>query len=286
MKESVQINMDIFVNIPCGYLEINARDLTMDRHVVSEELVMEDMIFFIPYDTRVNDITEIITPELDEILGEAIPSEFREKIDMRMYYDEENPDAAHLPDFNGCHIFGSIPVNRVVGELQITVKGMGYSRERTPLEKINFAHVINEFSFGDFYPYIDNPLDNSAKYDDDPLTKYVYYTSVVPTLYQKLGAEVDTNQYAVSEYRYNSSENKGSVPGIFFKYNFESLSIAITDKRLSFLQFIVRLVAIMSFVFFVASWVFILVDMGLVFFLGPKWSLRYQPDVQSHGILE
>ncbi|CCK70655.1 Erv41p KNAG_0E04020 [Huiozyma naganishii CBS 8797] len=293
LREDVELNLDVFVHMPCDFIHVNVRDSTFDRKIVSEELKFEDMPFFIPYDTKVNDIPEIITPEMDEILGEAIPASFREKVDMRLYYDENDPDTHHhLPEFNGCHIFGSIPVNRVRGEFQITAKGLGYrDMNAAPKEKINFAHVINEWSFGDFYPYIDNPLDATAKFDkDDPLTAFVYYLSVVPTIYQKLGAEVDTNQYSVSEYRFNSTDktfrDTGYVPGIFFRYNFESLSIVMTDRRLSFLQFIVRLVAIMSFAVYIASWIFILTDTLLVYFMGPKWSLRYQPEVQSHGILE
>ncbi|CCF59817.1 hypothetical protein KAFR_0I00360 [Kazachstania africana CBS 2517] len=294
VKEDIQINMDIFVNIPCKWLHINARDMTLDRKLAGEELKLEDMPFFIPFDTRVNDITEIVTPELDRILGEAIPAEFREKIDMRQFYDENNHDETKhfVPEFNGCHVFGSIPVNRVTGELQITAKGMGYpDREKAPIDEVNFAHVINELSFGDFYPYIDNPLDNSAKFDqENPISAYVYHMNVIPTIYQKLGAEVDTNQYSVSEYHYTEADNAirkaGRVPGIFLKYNFEPLSIVVTDKRLSFIQFVIRLVAILSFIVYIASWLFILVDTALVAAMGPKWSLRYQPSTKPQGILE
>lgn len=293
IRENVQINLDLYVHLKCEYIHVNVRDSTMDRKIASEELKFEDMPFFIPYDVRVNDLPHIVTPDMDDILGEAIPAEFREKIDMRSYYDEDDPNTYHhLPELDGCHIFGSVPVNRVSGELQITAKGVGYRDfKTTPTELINFAHVINEFSFGDFYPYIDNPLDASAKFDmDDPQAAYVYYTSVVPTIYQKLGAEVDTNQYSVSEYRYHSNDGSmlqsGYVPGIFFRYNFESLTIVVMDKRLSFLQFVVRLVAIISFAIYIASWFFTLTDLFLVTFIGPKWSLQYQPDIQSHGILE
>ena len=293
VKENVQINLDMIIKMPCQWIDVHARDLSMDTKLASSELKFEDMPFFIPYDTRINDMKEIITPELDEILGDAIPAEFREKMDTRMYYDENNPETAgHLPEMDGCHVFGSVSVNRLMGDLQITAKGYGYRNfNRTPKDKINFAHVINELSFGDFYPYIDNPLDSSAKFDkEDPMAAFVYHTYVVPTIYQKMGAEVDTNQYSVAEYRYHKDDNTmsdvGLVPGIFIKYNFESMTVLVSDKRLGFLQFIIRLVAILSFVVYIASWLFVLVDTGLIALLGPKWSLRYQPDVPSHGILE
>lgn len=293
MKETVSINMDLFVNIPCKWITVNVRDQTMDRKLASEELNFEEMPFFIPFDVRINDIAEIITPQLDEILGEAIPAEFREKLDTRMYYDENDPETYNnLPDFNGCHIFGSLPVNRVAGELQITAKGYGYAdRERTPMDQIKFNHVINEFSFGDFYPYIDNPLDKSAKFDlETPKTAYSYDLSVIPTTFRKLGTEVNTFQYSVAEYHYKGKDSpvprSGRVPGIFFDYNFESLSIIVSDSRLNFIQFIIRLIAILSFALYIASWIFTLGDLLIVAIKGPKWSLRYQPDEQSRGLLE
>ncbi|CCD24622.1 Erv41p NDAI_0D03080 [Naumovozyma dairenensis CBS 421] len=292
LRETVPINLDLYVNVPCEWVHVNVRDQTLDRKFASQELKFEEMPFFIPFDVRLNDNPEIVTPELDEILGEAIPAEFREKLDTRMFFDENNPDKSHLPDFNGCHIFGSVNVNQVAGELQVTAKGHGYADyHRAPLEKVNFAHVINEFSFGEFFPYIDNPLDNSAKFNmDDPLTAYVYDTSVIPMIYRKMGAEVDTFQYSVAEHQYKSKESSSSnsfrVPGIFFQYNFENLSIVVSDRRLGFIQFIVRLVAILSFAVYIASWLFILADMFIVIIMGPKWSLRYQPSEQSHGLLE
>lgn len=288
IRETFLINMDVYVNTPCKWIHINVRDKTMDRKLVSEELSLEDMPFFIPYGSRVNDMKEIVTPDLDEILGEAMPAQFREKMDTNAMLGTLGEDSP--VSFDGCHIFGSVPVNRVAGELQITAKGLGYSDfERAPLSDINFSHVINEFSYGAFYPYINNPLDNTAKFiAEEPLTAYIYDTSIVPTIYEKLGARVDTNQYAVSERHYNYAStlrDSSRVPGIFFRYDFEALSVVISDQRLSFIQFIIRLVAVLSFVVYIASWTFRGLDLLLVILLGPKWSLRYQTDSHSQGIL-
>lgn len=287
VRETFQINMDMYVNMPCKLLDVNVRDRTMDRKVVSEELSMQNMPFFVPYGTMVNDMRKIATPDLDEILGEAIPAQFREKMDSSALEASLGSDVP----INGCHIFGSVPVNRVAGELQITAKGWGYSNfERAPLSEINFSHVINEFSYGDFFPYIDNPLDNTAKISVADLSaSYMYDTSIVPTVYEKLGAFVDTNQYAVSERQFdfqNAKRGSKTIPGIFFRYDFESLSISIKDRRLSFIQFVIRLVALLSFVVYIASWTFRMVDLTLITVLGPKWSLRYQSNSDSKGLLE
>ncbi|QLQ79942.1 hypothetical protein HG537_0C05910 [Torulaspora globosa] len=286
VKETFQINMDMYVHMPCKWVHINVRDQTMDRKLVSNELNLEDMPFFVPYGTMVNDMRKIATPALDEILAEAIPAQFRDKMDQNAL----KADLGDIP-FDGCHIYGSVPVNRVSGELQITAKGWGYSDfERAPMSEINFSHVINEFSYGDFFPYIDNPLDSTAKVTvDSPFTGYIYDTSIVPTVYEKLGALVDTNQYAVSERQFNPNavqQGSRNIPGIYFRYDFEPLSILIKDQRLSFVQFVIRLVALLSFVVYIASWTFRMVDLILIVTLGPKWSLRYQPSSDSHGILD
>ncbi|GAV52617.1 hypothetical protein ZYGR_0AG06080 [Zygosaccharomyces rouxii] len=289
LRETFQINMDMYVKTPCKYLDINVRDSTMDRKFVSQELNLEEMPFFIPYGSRVNDMNEIVTPDLDSVLGNAIPARFRERIDTGSMFDEEEKD---IIGFDACHIFGSVQVNRVAGELQITAKGHGYNHfMRTPPEEIDFSHVINELSYGEFYPYINNPLDATAKFvPGGPRTTFVYDTSIVPTIYEKLGAKIDTNQYAVSEYHFNSEayQGKGPIrfPGIFLRYGFEPLSIHISDVRLSFVQFVVRLVAILSFVIYTASWAFRLIDLFLLTCLGPRWSLRYQSDSKSQGILD
>ena len=60
--------------------------------------------------------------------------------------------------------FGSIPVNQVRGDFRITGKGFGYrDRLHVPFESLNFSHVIQEFSFGEFYPYLNNPLDATGR---------------------------------------------------------------------------------------------------------------------------
>ncbi|QLG73096.1 hypothetical protein HG535_0E01800 [Zygotorulaspora mrakii] len=280
VRETFQINMDISVKTPCKWLQVNVRDETFDRKLVSKELVLEDMIFFVPGHAKLNDMKSIVSPNMDTILGEAIPARFRDT------------PSSELSGGDGCHIFGSIPVNRVSGELHITAKGMGYrDSQKAPISEVDFSHVFNEFSYGVFYPYINNPLDNTARLSDaNTLVAYRYDTSIVPTVYEKLGAIVDTNQFAVSERHYtlngHGSTRGISAPGIFIKYDFEPLSIVIRDERISFFQFVVRLVAVLSFIVYIASWIFIILDTALVSVLGPKWSLRYQTDSPSRNILD
>ncbi|CUS20178.1 LAQU0S01e00760g1_1 [Lachancea quebecensis] len=280
LRETVQINMDMFVHMPCKWLEVVVQDHTGDRKLVREELKMESIPFFLPYGTVINERNKIATPGLDEVLAEAIPGQFRDQIDFGSGDDNQ--------EFNGCHVFGTITVNMVKGDLMVIPRGQSLGGpQRMPLDAINLSHVINEFSFGDFYPYIDNPLDRIARITAESTTSFHYHTSVVPTIFRKLGAEVDTNQYSLSETEHEGPPQGLRVPAIIFSYSFEALTITISDERISFWQFVVRLVAILSFFVYIMTWAFTLLDMALVLLLGPKWSLRYQRDGrQKTGILE
>lgn len=47
----------------------------------------------------------------------------------------------------------------------------------------NFSHIINELSFGPFYPSLHNPLDSTVATTPAHFHKFQYYLSVVPTIY-------------------------------------------------------------------------------------------------------
>ncbi|AET37402.1 Erv41p Ecym_1151 [Eremothecium cymbalariae DBVPG len=280
IRTTAQINMNIYVKMPCKYLEVTARDQTGDLQIVSERLNFQDIHFRVPYGTKMTEFNDVISPDLDDILADAIPAQF-------------TSDMPELPmiegiNFDGCSIYGSVPVNKVSGELQITAKGWTYmSTRRTPFSVLNFSHVINELSFGDFFPYIDNTLDGVGRIADEPLKAYYYFTSVLPTAYKKMGAEVHTNQYSVDAIEKSSSSHALGPTGITISYNFEALKVIIKDERIGFTQFIVRLVAILSFVVYLASLAFRFTDWTLVNLLGSKWSLRYESDKSySKGLLE
>jgi len=73
--------------------------------------------------------------------------------------------------------------------------------------------------------------------------KFQYFLSIVPTTYesQTSGKSLLTNQYAVTEQSRKISSY--SVPGIFFKYDIEPISLTISDRRTALLAFVVRFVA-------------------------------------------
>ena len=58
-------------------------------------------------------------------------------------------------------MYGSMQVNRVQADFHITAKGHGYFApgEHVEHQRFNFSHVVNELSFGEYYPKLENPLD-------------------------------------------------------------------------------------------------------------------------------
>ncbi|KAH3900027.1 related to ER-derived vesicles protein ERV41 [Saccharomycodes ludwigii] len=282
-RETAQINIDFFIRTPCELLNVAVRDQTRDIFIISEKLNFENMPFFIPGDIKaIDNPKKVKTPELDELLSQAIPAEFREKLDTSKMIGSDN--------FDGCHIFGSVPITKVEGQLQITSKMFSpFDIGGIPADaKIDFSHVINELSFGEFFPYIDNQLDNTARLTNKPATSFKYSLHVVPTIYKSLGATLNTNQYSLSE-SISEVKNIGGfeAAGIMISYKFESLTVVVEDKRISFLQFIVRLITILCLIVYITTWLYKLADKILILIGGKKWSLYDDSPMKSkQGLLD
>ena len=123
--------------------------------------------------------------------------------------------------------------------------------------EFNFSHVVNELSFGPFYPSLTNPLDNTIEFTptpDDHFYKFQYYLSVVPTVFTDTSSTIVTNQYAVTEQSHGVSEV--SVPGIFFKYDIEPIMLTIAEENGGFLALLIRLVNVVSGVMVAGGWCF------------------------------
>jgi len=273
LQKNLHINLDIVVGMPCNFIHTNVKDMTEDRFLASELLHYEGFSFWVPPGYKTGDDYEVSTPDLDEIMAEGIIAEFRDRGDVK---DSAAP---------ACHIYGTIPVNKVQGDFHITAKGYGYrDRSHVDLESLNFSHIISEFSFGEFYPYIHNPLDATVQLTQENLQSYQYYLSVVPTIYKKLGVEVDTNQYSTSLLKKTYSfENKG-VPGIFFKYDFEPISLIVEDKRIAFTSFILRLATIYGGIIVFAKYLYKLFDKVIILIFGKRFASRGEE--KKSGLLD
>ncbi|KAI5840458.1 endoplasmic reticulum vesicle transporter-domain-containing protein [Morchella snyderi] len=248
----MQINLDITVAMPCDALHINVQDAAADR-ILAGDLLQKDATAF--DDTSAHRLVQIGRREehVYDVLKKARKSKFGKT---------RWPKGG---DRTSCRIYGSMDVNRVQGDFHITAKGHGYwdAGQHIEHDSFNFSHVVNELSFGEYYPKLINPLDGVVATTEDHFYKFQYYLSVVPTIYESYttGRRLATNQYAVTEQ--SRAVPAHNVPGIFFKYDIEPISLTVTDSRTPVIQFIVRLVNIIGGVLVSGGWIYKLLGMAV-----------------------
>lgn len=269
IRKDLKLNLDMAIMMPCKYLQTNVRDQTDDRLLAAEKLNFEGIRKEVPawyFEHK----KKVYTPELEDVLANSVEARF---FSEGTHVNEEMP---------ACHIYGTIPINRVSGDFHITAKGRAYmDRERTPDEALNFTHYISEFSFGDFYPYMDNPLDMTYQVTDDQRHTYHYKLNVVPIAYKKLGLEINLQQYSLTMFE----SSKKYVPGIFFKYDFEPIKMVTVERRLSFWHFLVRLITIVGGIWIVTKWVYRAGEKVIESTLGKEYVKRSE-EKKDGGLLD
>lgn len=133
--------------------------------------------------------------------------------------------------------------------------------------KFNVSHTVHHLSFGDIYPGVINPLDDTEKRVPDNVgaAMYMYYNKVVPTSYSYLdGRTVDTNQFSVTEHFRPVAKRQGQgLPGVFFFYELSPIMVKFAETRNSLPHFLTQLCAILGGVFTVAGMVDRLVYHGI-----------------------
>jgi hypothetical protein len=265
---SMQINLDITVAMPCDALHINVQDAALDRVLAGEILKKEKTSFD---DTNAHRIVAMGNREdhVYEVLAKAKKSKWG-KSKRRPLAFMRNQDRS------SCRIYGSMDVNRVQGDFHITAKGHGYQfvGEHIEHSSFNFSHVINELSFGEYFPKLVNPLDDVTATTEDNFYKFQYYLSIVPTQYysETSGRSLLTNQYGVTEHSRKVSHYQ--VPGIFFKYDIEPLNLKITEHRTPFLRFLIRIINVVGGVMVSGNWVYTLVDLFIDYFKKKRRSME------------
>jgi hypothetical protein len=135
---------------------------------------------------------------------------------------------------------------------------------------MNLSHIINEFSFGPYFPDITQPLDYSYEvapkrtslyhfihtHTNSPsfflLTacmSYLYFLTTVPTsYYAPRSAPLHTNSYSVRHYKRVLADNPGML-GIFCKFELERMRLGIHQKTTSFVQLMIRCIFSLFLVF-------------------------------------
>ncbi|KAI8374141.1 endoplasmic reticulum vesicle transporter-domain-containing protein [Radiomyces spectabilis] len=233
IETHLQINMDLTVAMPCPALLVHVYDASGQRMHLNDDLKLIPAEFSIGTATKYRAVQD--PKYIREIIQAASGKPYDEQI---------------ATDMGACRIYGSITANKVAANLHITAAGHGYyGGGHTDHSLMNFTHRIDEFSFGKLYPNLVNPLDNSVEIAESNFEIFQYLLSVVPTTYIDENKNVlFTNQYAVTDSQKSFKEENAAhlVPGIFFKYDVEPISVQLSESRQSFVHFLVRLCGIIG----------------------------------------
>lgn len=255
IDRDITINLDLTVNTPCAGLRVDVLDTTGDTLFASELLQFQE--------------TEITDYGKAETFNDRVGSGRKQGKSHGVHKALSARRAKKIPrkgarktvkDGQACRIYGSFPVTRVQGQLQITAAGYVFrGQPKVSPEMINFTHIIDEFSFGEYYPKLVNPLDDGLlSVAESNNAAFQYFLSIVPTTYvsYSTGRTVKTNQYAVTEQIGTSNRETRTPAGLFFKYDFEPIALTVTDERIPFSQFAVRLVNIVGGLIVSAGWLY------------------------------
>lgn len=220
VADTFQVNFDITVASPCLQLEVGSSDVSGDR------LLMDRLLDIRPL--RGDDETAAF------FLGSGWASEFG--------YTPLGPEE------EWCRFSGIFNTNRVRG--QIFVRAAPWGGRLKASAALNISHGINELSFGPYYPSLHNPLDETAVASASLNQGFFYKLSLVPTTVKGFGVEMVTHQYSVETLPVNPQV----LPGVYFEYDFEPISVTLTDSRMSFFQWLFRVANIVGGIKFGVSW--------------------------------
>ncbi|KAM9327610.1 endoplasmic reticulum-Golgi intermediate compartment protein 2-like isoform 2-T2 [Pholidichthys leucotaenia] len=257
-SSKLRINIDITVTMKCQHVGADILDLA-ETMIMSNGLQYEPVIFE-------------LTPQ------------------QRLWQRED----ALVEPLNACRIHGHVYVNKVAGNLHITVgkpihhpQGHAHIAAFVSHDTYNFSHRIDHLSFGEEIPGIINPLDGTEKITYNNNQMFQYFITVVPTRLKTYKISTDTHQFSVTERErvINHAAGSHGVSGIFVKYDTSSLMVTISEQHMPLWQFLVRLCGIIGGIFSTTGMLH-----GLVGFffncICCRFKLRvYRPrqDVQVHN---
>ncbi|KAI1320469.1 hypothetical protein EDD11_000854 [Mortierella claussenii] len=242
VNHELQINVDITVAMPCDMVTIDLRDVADVQLRLSDKVHKIPTHFSLGSSTR-SDLIRQKSLNVQKLIRDASRTAALEQASKQTN-----------TDFKACRVIGSFEANKLSGNLHITALGHGYPGAHIDHHAMNMTHKIDELSFGALYPTIVNPLDDSFEISETSFEAFQYFLVVVPTIYvDRRGRELLTNQYSVSEYRRSFGEDQG-VPGLFFKYDFEPMTLMITEESsMSLGHLLVRLAGLVGGYFVTAG---------------------------------
>ncbi|CCL99926.1 uncharacterized protein FIBRA_01951 [Fibroporia radiculosa] len=244
----LNLNVDLMVNMPCQYLSVDLRDAVGDRLFLSRGFRRDGIKFDVGHATALKEHAAALSAQ--QAIAQSRKSRGFFSTLFRKDVAQYRPTHNYQKDGSACRIYGTITAKKATANLHITTIGHGYaSRDHVDHKYMNLSHVINEFSFGPFFPEIVQPLDNSFELALDPFVAYQYYLHVVPTTYiAPRSTPLHTHQYSVTHYTRTMSTHQGT-PGIFFKFDLEPMHLTIHQRTTTLAQFLIRCVGVVGGIF-------------------------------------
>ncbi|GJE85614.1 endoplasmic reticulum vesicle transporter-domain-containing protein [Phanerochaete sordida] len=247
-SSDLRVNVDMLVNMPCQYLSVDLRDAVGDRLYLSSSFRRDGTLFDIGQATALKEHAASLSAR--QAVAQSRKSRGLFATLFRRNSDGFRPTYNYKPGASACRVYGTVAVKKVTANLHITTLGHGYaSHQHVDHNLMNLSHVITEFSFGPYFPDMTQPLDNSFELTEDPFVSYQYFLHVVPTSYiAPRSRPLNTHQYSVTHYTRVLDHNKG-IPGIFFKFDVDPMSLTIHQRTTSLLQLLIRCVGVVGGVF-------------------------------------
>ncbi|PVU99028.1 hypothetical protein BB559_001080 [Furculomyces boomerangus] len=272
-QHRLNINFDITVNAECSSLRIDLVDVSGKSNVKSN-VIKENSLFNIDKARLLSDKKKPKT-EIDHVHDIIKLSAKKRKFKSSSVLRFKDPSKV------GCRFYGTLSTNKVKGSLRIT-NGNNFLRQVfRGAGNGNFTHVIDELSFGNFYPSLINPLDETFQVSENESTTFQYFVSIIPTVYTGTnGKTLVTSQYAVNQVALDA-DSVDSVPGIFFTYDIEPILVNITELRIPFSKFLIRICSMIGGIFVSVGLLLKLVDHSSTSLAGKKHNREY-----STGILD
>ncbi|KAF9278606.1 hypothetical protein BGZ74_003040, partial [Mortierella antarctica] len=149
VNHRVSINLDITVATPCDALSLDLRDIAEAQLHLSDKVQKIPTHFTLGSSSYADHIRSRPL-NIQKLIKAASRTASLEKA-------KNNPDEK----FDACRIAGSFEANKLSGNMHITTVGHGYPGVHIDHKVMNMTHKIDELSFGELYPSIVNPLDDS-----------------------------------------------------------------------------------------------------------------------------
>ncbi|XP_030006718.1 endoplasmic reticulum-Golgi intermediate compartment protein 2-like isoform X2 [Sphaeramia orbicularis] len=255
-SSKLRINIDITVAMRCQHVGADILDLA-ETMITSSGLQYESVIFDLTPQQRLWQRTLLLVQNrlreehaLQEVLYKTLLKGAPTSLPPR--------EDGSMEPLNACRIHGHVYVNKVAGNLHITVgkpihhpQGHAHIAAFVSHETYNFSHRIDHLSFGEEIPGIINPLDGTEKITFNNNQMFQYFITVVPTRLNTYKISADTHQFSVTERErvINHAAGSHGVSGIFVKYDTSSLMVTVSEQHMPLWQFLVRLCGIVGGIF-------------------------------------